>query len=240
LLYVPYFFKPKNLTSVHSNSSLLLALRTITQLYISKNDPSSVLASSLQPYAGWIFGSNLLCTLSHVISPSPIGGGYLNGHLIIDFIGQTGPTSKLPLLIIDALIFLLQLLLLSVLVKRVSLIKWDVRLQREGDPSGSDPLPTQTHDAEERGILEDDLICLNSISPIPLANQHDQLRGQQDRLYSALFFLDTFWLIDFSKLRDRKSSTFYSTGASSSLSSFISRDVRQSRPRYALSIPFRS
>ena len=47
--------------------------------------------------------------------------GYLHGGVLIDFIGQSAPTWKLHLVLLDAILLLLQLVMLSALVKRQKL-----------------------------------------------------------------------------------------------------------------------
>ncbi|KAL6703694.1 hypothetical protein ACN47E_009388 [Coniothyrium glycines] len=65
--------------------------------------------------------------LLHLTCPAPSAGedtrGYLHGGLMIDFIGQQGPTSKWKLCALDWCILLLQVVMVSVHVKRRELKK---------------------------------------------------------------------------------------------------------------------
>jgi len=65
--------------------------------------------------------------LLHAIYPAPSAGedtrGYLHGGLMIDFIGQQGPTSKWRLAVLDICLLTLQLIMVSVHVKRRGLKK---------------------------------------------------------------------------------------------------------------------
>ncbi|KAF3085052.1 hypothetical protein TWF102_009912 [Orbilia oligospora] len=101
-----------------------------------------------------IFGSTLICFLFHLFSEPASGseatGGYLHGGMIIDFVGQEGPISRLRLIFLDLIILLLQLTMLTVKVSKQDLL----------DSSGPNRvIPAQDLDDEERGIVasaEDD------------------------------------------------------------------------------------
>ncbi|KAL9634834.1 MAG: hypothetical protein Q9164_003849 [Protoblastenia rupestris] len=91
--------------------------------------------------------------LLHLIfSPTAAGEatrGYLHGGLIIDFVGQTSPTSKWRLLGLDLLCLALQVLMLG------------VTLEKRGVQGISIVMTTQQgrrqdHNAEEAGILRSD------------------------------------------------------------------------------------
>lgn len=82
--------------------------------------------------------------------------GYLHGGLLIDFVGQLGPISKLHLFILDVWILLLQLVMLAAYMERQKL---------KSPPSSATTAGTgateatgasqQDHDAEERGVLRE-------------------------------------------------------------------------------------
>jgi hypothetical protein len=76
------------------------------------------------PLLLFAFGANFLL---HQLSTAPAAGddtrGYLHGGLVIDFVGQQGPTSKWRLGALDLCILLLQLVMVSVHVKRRHLKK---------------------------------------------------------------------------------------------------------------------
>src|SRR6187402_269562 len=75
-----------------------------------------------RPYVPFIFGTNIICILLHLFTARSEAGeamrGYLHGGIIIDLIGQKGPTSKLHLVLLDILILLLQCFMLTVHVER--------------------------------------------------------------------------------------------------------------------------
>ena len=80
--------------------------------------------------------------------------GYLHGGLLIDFVGQQGPISKVKLVLLDIMTLVFQLCILSVTVERKAL-----KVEIEGGGTGT-RLTTETtttfgqdHDSEERGVL---------------------------------------------------------------------------------------
>jgi hypothetical protein len=113
-----------------------------------------------RPYIVVIFGSNLLCFLLHLLYARPEAGeatrGYLHGGMIIDFVGQKGPISKLRLLALDLVILVLQLVMLSVHIKRQTLKSASSTAQHSALAVGPDAEVTapsvQDHDLEERGV----------------------------------------------------------------------------------------
>ncbi|ORY09204.1 hypothetical protein BCR34DRAFT_487588, partial [Clohesyomyces aquaticus] len=137
-----------------------------------------------KPFLPLILVSFAVNFLLHSLYPAPSAGedtrGYLHGGLMIDFIGQQGPTAKWKLTGLDIAILLLQLVMVSVHVKKRDLKKklgkisgGSAATRTEGEPSpaqGSDnttteqpstPIPSATAaterdqdaDAEERGVL---------------------------------------------------------------------------------------
>lgn len=101
-----------------------------------------------RPYIGVIFTTNLICTLLHSLFSPPAGGeatrGYLHGGMLMDFVGQESPVSKIRLLSLDLLTLGLQLIILTVILERRNL---------DPEPSTPSTSPTQDHDSEERGIF---------------------------------------------------------------------------------------
>jgi hypothetical protein len=109
--------------------------------------------------------------LLHLTYPAPFAAedtrGYLHGGLMIDFIGQQGPTSKWKLAGLDMCILLLQLLMVSVHVKRRQAKKTvaqtsagstetsttDGESAQQSPDDGDGPAREQDADAEERGVL---------------------------------------------------------------------------------------
>jgi hypothetical protein len=84
------------------------------------------------------FGVNFLL---HLTYPAPAAGedtrGYLHGGLMIDFIGQQGPTSKWTLGALDLCILFLQVVMVSVHVKRRELKKKLAKLSAGGGASST-------------------------------------------------------------------------------------------------------
>lgn len=80
-----------------------------------------------KPFLPLVLFSFLANFLLHQLYPAPAAGedtrGYLHGGLMIDFIGQQGPTSRWKLGALDVCLLLLQLAMVSVHVKRRELKK---------------------------------------------------------------------------------------------------------------------
>lgn len=130
-----------------------------------------------KPFLPLVLFSFLVNFALHQAYPAPSAGedtrGYLHGGLMIDFIGQQGPTGKWKLGALDLGILLLQLVMVSVHVKRRELKKKLAKLsagtttERVTDratsgateedptqPSVSDSAAReQNADDEERGLL---------------------------------------------------------------------------------------
>ncbi|KAL0255091.1 hypothetical protein SLS55_009619 [Diplodia seriata] len=122
---------------------------------------------SNRPYIYPISGSNLICLFCHLWFPPQSAGeatrGYLHGGLLIDWIGQQGPSSKLRLFLLDFFILVLQVVMLAATLK---LQKVKRRKTPDASSSSSDATPEgagesstaqaptrQDVDSEERGIL---------------------------------------------------------------------------------------
>ncbi len=130
-----------------------------------------------RPYVPVILGTNAFCALLHILSSRPQAGeltrGYLHGGIIIDFIGQKGPSSKLVLIFLDIVVLALQCFMLTVHVEqerlKTALGSTDILselLTIIGVP--------QDHDAEERGVIRDSGIITDDIELQPMATS--QLR----------------------------------------------------------------
>jgi hypothetical protein len=99
----------------------------------------------------------------HLVTSLPTAGettrGFMHGGIIIDFIGQKAPTSRLSLLLIDTVILAIQCLMLAVHQEREGLRKLVYPATRSvAVPGGGNILGVaagQDHDAEERGVLRD-------------------------------------------------------------------------------------
>jgi hypothetical protein len=116
-----------------------------------------------RPHIGAIFGPNITCMLLHVFTSRPEAGetmrGYLHGGVILDLIGQKGPTSKLHLVLLDILVFILQCFILTVYAERE---KISVLLETLSKPvvdvaSGAAPHIEMTT-GQEIGLGEQELV----------------------------------------------------------------------------------
>lgn len=130
-----------------------------------------------RPQIYTVFASNVLCMLLHLLLALPEASetmrGYLHGGVIIDFVGQKAPTSRLGLLLLDCLVLMLQCVMCAVWLEKDRLKKIEVTLRSVaagGVPktnantatppvasgTAGNAASTQDLDAEERGVLRDD------------------------------------------------------------------------------------
>lgn len=140
-----------------------LAIRWVAQsLFISPRSEESFL-NVPNYHVSAIIVPNFLCIFLHLVTSLPFAGeasrGYLHGGVLIDFIGQKAPTSRLSLLLLDFMIFGLQCLMVAVNMEKERIRKV-VKPPRvvsvtAATDSTDAPLTTQDHDSEERGILRD-------------------------------------------------------------------------------------
>jgi hypothetical protein len=128
-----------------------------------------------RPYISAIFSTNLLCLLLHILFSPPAAGeptrGYLHGGILIDFVGQESPVSRIRLISLDILTCTLQLIVLAIVLERRKIATSSI------SPSGADePLPSpstsrgQDHDSEERGILRPSVSSTEDIELQPLSS----------------------------------------------------------------------
>ena len=90
--------------------------------------------------------------------------GYLHGGMLIDFVGQLGPVSKIKLVLLDFLTFALQLVMLAVVIKRRALKKEITSPATTASDTQVDSTSTgQDHDSEEQGILRSELSTTEDI-----------------------------------------------------------------------------
>ncbi len=112
--------------------------------------------------------------LLHIFTRRPEAGeamrGYLHGGVIIDLIGQKGPSSKIHLVLLDIVILALQCFMLAVNAEKERLSSILAasasRPAASGSGSGSEQpraeiATTQDHDAEERGVMRDEVVANN-------------------------------------------------------------------------------
>lgn len=177
---------PFGLTCPDSSISLLALLIRAIFHYIMLT-PKPPLPPPFQPFPPspppsftLISLTNLIPFLMHTFTRSPSASeaarGYLHGGILIDFVGQA-PVSKLRLVVLDFLVFGLQLVMMALVLERRELGP------RVGIPTtGGHARPTpprrrvrhQDHDAEERGVL---LPSSLSSSPADLDERHLSLPG---------------------------------------------------------------
>jgi hypothetical protein len=237
----------------HSNSFLRFILRSLVQLvYLMPKSPAFP-EPETQPYVGGILGTNVLCMILHAYFARPEAGeatrGYLHGGLLLDFVGQKGPSSKLHLVLLDTLIVLLQLTALAATIKRKTLAK---AIKRDRSPQ-PDPSETpgdsvneqstdQDHDAEERGEQRQPLLDSNSLTPdlsggdnvFPVAAS-DREWDMLDRHASGQSIIADLLIAD----TVRQQHEAYQAYRTSSTASSVGDRVRLNLG-YNLNLPFRS
>ncbi|KAL9079879.1 MAG: hypothetical protein Q9157_001281 [Trypethelium eluteriae] len=157
-----------------------MVLRAIVQFFYLTPKPA-IFPDPPQnrPYpVGLILGTNVFCALLHLWAVRPEAGeatrGYLHGGLLLDFVGQRGPSSKFHMIVLDALVLSLQLVMLCAFIERQSLkralattaVSNATTAQQD---SGSSVSLTQDHDHEERGLLRSAPQELEDIELRPLS-----------------------------------------------------------------------
>lgn len=177
------------LTPVYSCSFFRLLIRLLAQMVFLTPKPSFIPPMPQhRPYIGAIFGPNIICILLHIFTARSEAGesmrGYLHGGIIIDLIGQKGPTSKFHLVVLDLLVCGLQSFMLAVHVEKERLSS---ALAAFLKPGANDGLPrvesisSQTHDAEERGIIGDAVADNGDIEMQAMSSRTAQpLTGNED------------------------------------------------------------
>lgn len=167
---------------MHSCSFFWFAVRALAHgsLLTPVSDPTMQRPpDEPRPFLPVVAGLFVVNFLLHMLYPAPAAGedtrGYLHGGLMIDFIGQQGPTSKWTLGGLDLCILVLQLIMVSAHVKRRDLKKQLSQMTAGEAPSSgaadtatsaptgdnTTPPPTvnsnaargQDADDEERGVL---------------------------------------------------------------------------------------
>lgn len=181
-----------------------LVMRSLVQYMYLTPKPEEFLKimPAPRPQMYTIFFSNILCMLLHLLFSLPEASetmrGYLHGGVIIDFIGQKAPASKLSLVLLDGVVMALQCVMCAVWLEKDRIKKIEVTLKsvaaggfpkgRTGSAMRSVPAAAldletgvitsrQDLDAEERGVLRDDPLGgadeTNSIEMRPLINERD-------------------------------------------------------------------
>ncbi|KPM45520.1 hypothetical protein AK830_g1062 [Neonectria ditissima] len=143
-------------------SMFRFVLRAVGQyMYLTpKDDSFPFLMPASRMHVMLVVVPNIICMLLHLFCSLPVGPdyhrGYMHGGLVIDFVGQKPPTSRLYYILADVAILAIQCLMLTVHTERERL-----RLMlKTFRPMGSDLATQQAMtvpsiedlDAEERGI----------------------------------------------------------------------------------------
>ncbi|OJD29495.1 uncharacterized protein BKCO1_790001 [Diplodia corticola] len=164
---------------------------------------------SNRPYIYPISGSNLICLFCHLWFPPQSAGeatrGYLHGGLLIDWIGQQGPSSKLRLFLLDCFILALQVVMLAATLKLQKVKKRrrrnssssissssDATTREGGDAVAEGPSTTTTTatrqdvDSEERGILRrSSTLSTTTMQDERTPDERDELLGGGDAALPA-------------------------------------------------------
>jgi hypothetical protein len=179
------------LTRTHSCSLFRLLLRVLAQMMFLTPKPNFIPPMPQhRPYIGAIFGPNGICILLHILTPRSEAGeamrGYLHGGMIIDLIGQKGPSSKLHMVILDVLVCALQCFMLAVHVERerlaaalAALVSPSATTTIEGQPRGEGGA-SQDHDAEERGVIRDGVTSTGDIELQPMSSTGGNPSGNSE------------------------------------------------------------
>lgn len=167
-----------------------LLLRVIPHYFFlsPKSENILILLPAQRPHLFAIFVPNLLCMFLHLVWSLPHAGeasrGYLHGGVIVDFIGQKPPTSKLTLLLLDLMVMTVQCLMLAVHQDREKLRTLVLPIKNaptnaDGDSQAA-TATTQDHDAEERGVRRDAEASTDETNEVelqPLSNSRAQEGG---------------------------------------------------------------
>lgn len=164
-----------------SCSFFRLLIRAVNQMMFLTPKPNFIPPMPQhRPYIGAIFGPNLICFLLHVFTARPEAGeamrGYLHGGIIVDLIGQKGPTSKIHLVLLDVLVLALQCLMLAVHIERERLSAILKAINSPNQPTTeprAEVPSSQDIDAEERGIMRDVVTNNGDIELQPLSTRED-------------------------------------------------------------------
>ena len=138
-----------------------------------------------RPYIGAIFGPNIICILLHIFTARSEAGeamrGYLHGGMIIDLIGQKGPTSKVHLVLLDIIVFALQCFMLSVHVEKeqatagLEILSNPATAASEANTQPrAEAVTIQDVDAEERGFMRGESTQRNDIELQQMLPRYDE------------------------------------------------------------------
>jgi hypothetical protein len=186
----------------HSCSLFRLLLRVLNQMIFLTPKPNFIPpAAQHRPYIGAIFGPNLVCILLHIFTARSEAGevmrGYLHGGVIVDLIGQKGPTSKIHLVLLDLLILGLQCFMLAVHVEKERLSALIAAYLSPAASATDQPRATvasaQDHDAEERGIMRTGVTANGDTEGQERNEERERLLAEPPPREDDEDPLDTFW-----------------------------------------------
>ncbi|KAF5572273.1 DUF1746-domain-containing protein [Fusarium pseudoanthophilum] len=143
-------------------SMFRFVLRSVGQyLYLTPKDESFPFLMPASPiHVCLVLIPNIICILLHIFVSLPVGPGYhrgyMHGGLVIDFIGQKPPTSRIYYVLVDVMILAVQCLMLTVHTERERL-RVTLKTFRPMVPDVAQEMaPTiEDLDAEERGVSRD-------------------------------------------------------------------------------------
>lgn len=148
-----------------SCSFFRLFIRWLPQWAYLSPKPDNIIFLLPSYHVSAILAPNLACLFLHLVTSLPqtseASRGYLHGGVLVDFVGQKPPASKLGYFFLDALVLGLQCFMLAVSMERdrvKKIIKPPRATVGRGTvgASAASPIPTnQDLDAEERGVLRD-------------------------------------------------------------------------------------
>ena len=157
---------------LHDNLTSLLLLRASSQHVHIASLPFTV-ATQTSGSLPAVLVANAICILTHLIRAAPVADGnwsrgYLHGGLLMDFVGELGPTSKSKLLVMDLMVLGLQALMLMIMTEqrtevgdRRSNPAQDLRAEEEGrrrsQSSDREDHPMLGEDGAEDGIAMENL-----------------------------------------------------------------------------------
>jgi len=236
------------------NSIWRLAMRSMVQVIHLMPKEAGVPQAPSQPYISGVVGTNVICLFVHIFSSAPSAGeatrGYLHGSLLLDFVGQLGPTSKIYLLLIDLVILFLQLAMMAAITKRKDM--GEGALVNSGNEISHFILPTssgQDLDAEESGVLRrnpsfsteqmHDVELSNLLEPASSLDQPSRADPfvLTDYLYSGQENIAHLWIWD-TMQEQLQALQAQGMSPSSAVSNLVRMDLR--RRGYELNMPFRS
>jgi hypothetical protein len=168
-----------NLTDTNKNSCSFFWFTVRSFIHGSLLTPLPDLGLTRQhdehkPFLPMVLFTFIINFALHLLYAAPSAGedtrGYLHGGLMIDFIGQQGPTSKWKLAGLDIALLLLQMTMVAVHVKRRELKKKLANMSVSVEPAGTGTAQEEAEgaapavgqeattrdqdaDAEERGVL---------------------------------------------------------------------------------------